>query len=910
MSNAIDFAIENGALWNYTGPGGDVVIPEGVTVICDHAFYGCSNLTSVVIPNSVTRIGGRAFGCCDDLTSIVIPDSMTRIDNYAFADCGKLKSVTLPDSITEIGYRAFRECSKLKDVYYCGTQEMWRNLKIVAGNSLLKCATIHCTDGDFLFETLCCGSCDDNLTWELDRNGVMTISGTGEMGDYFISYPWFDDTERINSIIILEGVTYVGKGAFGACNSLRDLTVANRNCRFGKDVFGKRLPSGLVDKVLTLCPHMTDGDIKRYILDKKTWNKLDVDTQMQIYLKYQSKSFLPSYGKCISNCDAFGKALLDRLPGKPSAKDCSVIANFMMLFSQTASAELLRKMYEILKPLKTAEKALRSIHSDPSLMQIVDADQKSDVPLSAIEQKMLNILQKQKLSSDEPERRFAGYYSKISLNGLELKDKTGQPVPLMVTYWLMTAHETWAGGPWDDVDPAYPNPGLCPEAESLVEELDPASLQSCLRSMATNLGMSGRSKKMFLAYPICRYADEAYMEELTKAARSWSSSVSGNNAPPLRTFRKASAYSNTRSAMLFADKYGDLEEYAKLRGFTEDVFRDRYLSDIGIDESGGKTYDLGNQSVTVRLQKDLSFRVELPSGKTVKTLPKKGADAEKYAIANGDFSEMKKLAKKIVKNRNEILLKAFLSGKKQNAQEWCEAYLHNPLLRSVASLVVWNQDGKTFVLKDGQPVTSTEQPYSVGNKPISVAHPMEMGSREVQQWQQYFTSHSLKQPFAQIWEPVIDPNTIQEDRYKDIRIPYFRFMKQEKHGIHIEDFNFHDEMDISFDECNARVESVDWIRHMIDINCSFEVTSFGFEKYSRQVNHIVGLLDKWAVYGRILKDDTSITNQLSHFTLAQIEEFLKLAMENNCTNCTAALLAFKNANFADFDPMAEFTLEL
>ena len=40
---------------------------------------------------------------------------------------------------------------------------------------------------------------------------------------------------------------------------------------------------------------------------------------------------------------------------------------------------------------------------------------------------------------------------------------------------------------------------------------------------------------------------------------------------------------------------------------SEDDIRDRYLSDTGLDENGGKAYDLGNQTVTARLQNDLSF---------------------------------------------------------------------------------------------------------------------------------------------------------------------------------------------------------------------------------------------------------------------------------------------------------------
>ena len=48
---------------------------------------------------------------------------------------------------------------------------------------------------------------------------------------------------------------------------------------------------------------------------------------------------------------------------------------------------------------------------------------------------------------------------------------------------------------------------------------------------------------------------------------------------------------------------------------------------------------------------------------------------------------------------------------------------------------------------------------------------------------------------------------------------------------------------------------------------------------------------------------------LPGFTLAQVTEFIAAAQEANATNVLAALLEYKNANFADFDPMEEFTLE-
>ena len=86
-----NFVIENGVLKKYKGPGGDVIIPDGVTSIKgefpDGAFSDCECLTSVVIPNGVTSIGEFAFSGCERLTRVVIPDSVTTIERFAFSGC-------------------------------------------------------------------------------------------------------------------------------------------------------------------------------------------------------------------------------------------------------------------------------------------------------------------------------------------------------------------------------------------------------------------------------------------------------------------------------------------------------------------------------------------------------------------------------------------------------------------------------------------------------------------------------------------------------------------------------------------------------------------------------------------------------------------------------------------------------
>ena len=65
-----------------------------------------------------------------------------------------------------------------------------------------------------------CGADGDNLTWTLDDDGLLTISGEGEMADYSSSSsnrsPWYDYRSRILSVSIGDSVTSIGVRAFVA----------------------------------------------------------------------------------------------------------------------------------------------------------------------------------------------------------------------------------------------------------------------------------------------------------------------------------------------------------------------------------------------------------------------------------------------------------------------------------------------------------------------------------------------------------------------------------------------------------------------------------------------------------------------------------------------------------------------
>lgn len=70
------------------------------------------------------------------------------------------------------------------------------------------------------------GTCGDNLTWVLDENGTLTISGTGPMYDFSeMPESWNSLPDSVRNVIIEEGVTSIGDYAFEGCYQLYDIII-------------------------------------------------------------------------------------------------------------------------------------------------------------------------------------------------------------------------------------------------------------------------------------------------------------------------------------------------------------------------------------------------------------------------------------------------------------------------------------------------------------------------------------------------------------------------------------------------------------------------------------------------------------------------------------------------------------
>ena len=87
------------------------------------------------------------------------------------------------------------------------------------------------------------GSCGDNVKYSLDTStGVLTISGTGKMKDYFgrtheSNHSPFYYNSYIKSIIIENSVTSIGDDAFYGCASLTSVTIPYSVTSIGYDAF-------------------------------------------------------------------------------------------------------------------------------------------------------------------------------------------------------------------------------------------------------------------------------------------------------------------------------------------------------------------------------------------------------------------------------------------------------------------------------------------------------------------------------------------------------------------------------------------------------------------------------------------------------------------------------------------------
>ena len=82
-------------------------------------------------------------------------------------------------------------------------------------------------------------SCGVGLSWTLGEDGVLTITGDGEIFDFPAAHPapWYAARESITSVVLGDGVAAIGNLAFADCVNLAEVTFPESLSSIGNGAF-------------------------------------------------------------------------------------------------------------------------------------------------------------------------------------------------------------------------------------------------------------------------------------------------------------------------------------------------------------------------------------------------------------------------------------------------------------------------------------------------------------------------------------------------------------------------------------------------------------------------------------------------------------------------------------------------
>lgn len=268
----------------YNGPGGDVVIPEGVQYVGlgigvgssgegGAVFAGRQDITSVSIPSSAVAIGGDAFAGCTSLTHLTIPGNVRQIAGEAFLGCTGLTSLTIPGNVKEISTAAFSGCTGLTSLTLC------EGIEMIGGDSFRGCTgltSVSIPDSVITIKGLafmdCANLADIRIpeTADIESNPFEGTAWMEKQGDWVVlngtllSYQgrettvtipdsvtaiggtwynggyWSEQDEEwhdLERVVIPHSVTKIKYGAFWHCTEMKSIDIPNSVTHIGVRAF-------------------------------------------------------------------------------------------------------------------------------------------------------------------------------------------------------------------------------------------------------------------------------------------------------------------------------------------------------------------------------------------------------------------------------------------------------------------------------------------------------------------------------------------------------------------------------------------------------------------------------------------------------------------------------------------------
>ena len=235
-----------------------------ITSIGNRAFAGCTKLkldpASSHCLGYVTVIGYAAFSGCESLDYVFIPRTVTSIAENAFSGCTNLKRVTIAGN-PSVGPAVFYGCSSLETVSLLSSlaptfddeafhhdDPPWVHIYYPPNCSTYSACLGQNYGGDLSWTEGLYGWCGDDVTWELDEDGRLSIYGSGPTW----ALPSFrEKTGSIRSAYVSTGVTSLNDYFFYTMSYLAEvslpdcITEIGNYCFYGDPIRSIEIPAAV-----------------------------------------------------------------------------------------------------------------------------------------------------------------------------------------------------------------------------------------------------------------------------------------------------------------------------------------------------------------------------------------------------------------------------------------------------------------------------------------------------------------------------------------------------------------------------------------------------------------------------------------------------------------------------------------
>lgn len=197
---------------------------SGVTEIGSHAFGACSALKSVDL-SGVKVLTSSVFSECSSLTDVKL-SGMKTIGSGAFEDCIALKNIDL-SLVADFGDKAFCNCQSLETANLASAVVIGNDRYYSDGRTFKGCYSLR--DVTFGNDLITIG----NQTFENTAiENVILPEGLTNLGEGA-----FSQCEKLTSVVFPKSLSAIGERAFNNCTSLIKIEMPTGLTSIGSDAF-------------------------------------------------------------------------------------------------------------------------------------------------------------------------------------------------------------------------------------------------------------------------------------------------------------------------------------------------------------------------------------------------------------------------------------------------------------------------------------------------------------------------------------------------------------------------------------------------------------------------------------------------------------------------------------------------